>query len=144
MLRSQLGDSAFFRGLRDYYNKHKHSTALSADLQAALEKSSGRKLGPLFDQWLRRPGYPELEVSWRADSASQSLELGVTQAARFGAFEFPLRIAVTDRNGSTRRLDVSIPAQPDTRMLLPVSGVIVAVEVDPDVQLLARVTVKKK
>jgi len=144
MLRSQLGDSAFFRGLRDYYNKHKHATAMSADLQAALEKSSGRNLGPFFDQWLRRPGYPELEVTWRADSASQSLELGVTQAARFGAFEFPLRITVTDQSGKARRLDVSIPAQPDTRMMLPVSGMIMSVDVDPDVQLLARVTVKKK
>ena len=144
MLRSQLGDSAFFRGVREYYSKHKHANALSGDLQAALEKSSGSKLGAFFDQWLRRPGYPEIEVTWRADSASQSLELGVTQEARFGAFEFPLRIAVTDQNGRTRRLDVSVPAQPDTRVMLPVSGLITAVEVDPDMQLLARITTKKR
>jgi aminopeptidase N len=144
MLRAQLGDSAFFRGVRDYYNKHKHANALSGDLQTALEKSSGRKLGAFFDQWLRRPGYPEVEVTWRADSASQSLELGVKQAARFGAFEFPLRIAFTNQSGQTRRLDVSVPALPDTRIMLPVSGMITAVEVDPDVQLLARITTKKR
>jgi aminopeptidase N len=144
MLRAQLGDSAFFRGVRDYYTKHKHGNALTADLQASLEKSSGRKLGAFFDQWLRRPGYPEIEVSWSPDSASQTLEIGVEQARRFGAFEFPLRLSLTMSNGQKRRLDVNIPAQPETRVMLPVSGVISAVEVDPDYQLLARITAKKK
>jgi aminopeptidase N len=27
MLRSQLGDDAFFKGLRDYYNAHKEANA---------------------------------------------------------------------------------------------------------------------
>jgi aminopeptidase N len=144
MLRSQVGDSAFFRGVRDYYNRHKHSTAMTNDLQTALEKSSGRKLDAFFDQWLRRPGYPELEVTWSADSASQTLEVGVTQAAKFGAFEFPLRLAVTDHTGQTRKIDVSIPAQPDTRIMVPVRGMITAVVVDPDVQLLARIEARKR
>jgi aminopeptidase N len=144
MLRARVGDSAFFRGVRDYYNKHKHGNALTADLQAALEKSSGRPLGAFFDQWLRRPGYPELDVTWSPDSASQTLEIGVTQARRFGAFEFSLRLALTMSNGQTSRLTVTIPAQPDTRVMLPVSGVVTAVEVDPDVQLLARITTRKR
>ena len=144
MLRTQLGDSVFFRGVRAYYEQHKHGNALTVDLQAALEKSSGRKLGAFFDQWLRRPGYPEVEVSWSPDSVSQTLEIAVTQARRFGAFEFPLRLALTMSNGQTRRLDVSVPAQPETRVMLPVSGVVSAVEVDPDFQLLARITAKKR
>jgi aminopeptidase N len=144
MLRAQVGDSAFFRGVRDYYARHKNSTALTADLQTALEKSSGRKLGPFFDQWLRRPGYPELEVTWSADSASQTLELGVTQERRFGGFEFPLRVALTMSDGQRRTINVTIPPQPETKVMLPVSGVVSSVEVDPDVQLLARITTKKQ
>jgi len=144
MLRARVGDSAFFKGVREYYKAHKHSTALTSDLQAALEKSSGKPLGAFMDQWLRRPGYPELQVDWQADSASQTLEIGVAQAARFGAFQFPLRLAVTDRSGQTRTLEVAIPAQPETRVMLPVSGVITAVEVDPDVQLLARITTRAR
>ena len=144
MLRSQLGDSAFFRGVRAYYEKHKNGNALTADLQAALEKSSARKLGPFFDQWLRRPGYPVVDVSWSPDSASQTVEVTVSQAKRFGAFEFPLRLALTMSNGQTRRINVSVPAQPETKVMLPVSGVVSAIEVDPDVQLLARITTKKR
>ncbi|HEX7939749.1 MAG TPA: M1 family aminopeptidase, partial [Gemmatimonadaceae bacterium] len=144
MLRSQLGDSAFFRGLRAYYDKHKNGNALTGDLQAALEKTSNRKLGPFFDQWLRRPGYPVLDVTWSPDSASQTLEISVSQERRFGAFEFPLRLALTMSNGQTRRVDVTIPAQPDTKVMLPVSGVVTSVDVDPDVQLLAKITTKKR
>jgi len=42
MLRGQLGDDAFFRGLKIYYNAHKESTASSDDLRSALEKASGQ------------------------------------------------------------------------------------------------------
>jgi aminopeptidase N len=142
MLRSELGDSAFFGGIRDYYTKHKHSTAVTSDLQAALETSSGRQLGTFFDQWLRRPGYPEVEVTW-SDSALTSLSVGITQSQRFGFFEFPLRLALVAPNGEVRRVQISVPAQEVTRVLLPVTGSVERIDVDPDVQLLARIAVRK-
>jgi aminopeptidase N len=142
MLRAEVGDTAFFAGLRDYYVKHKHSTALTADLQASLEKVSGRTLGGFFDQWLRRPGYPEIELTW-SDSALTSLSIGITQSGRYGLFEFPLRLALVDPNGNVRRVEVGVPAQLVTRIVLPVSGSVERIDADPDVQLLARISVKK-
>jgi aminopeptidase N len=142
MLRGELGDRTFFAGIRDYYTKHKHSTALTSDLQDALERSSGKKLGWFFDQWLRRPGYPELELTW-SDSALTSLSIGITQSQRFGLFEFPIRLALVDPDGNTRRVEFSVPAQDTTRIVLPVSGSVQRIDVDPDVQLLARITVRK-
>jgi aminopeptidase N len=143
MLRGELGDKAFFTGLRDYYLKHKHGTALTADLQASLEGASGKRLGAFFDQWLRRPGYPEMDVSW-SDSALTSLALGVTQSGRFGLFQFPLRLALVDPDGNVRRVEVGVPAQLFTKIVLPVTGSVTRVEVDPDVQLLARIHVQKQ
>ncbi len=144
MLRSELGDSAFFGGVRSYYNGHKHGTALSSDLQMALEQSSGRSLGTFFDQWLRRPGYPEVEVAWATDSTTRGIFLTVTQAERFGAFEFPLRLALTDSSGAVRHVEVAVPAVPETQLQLPVSGSVTSVEVDPDVQVLGRFTVRPR
>jgi aminopeptidase N len=144
MLRSELGDSAFFGGVRAYYAAHKHGTALTPDLQAALERSSGRSLGAFFDQWLRRPGYPEVEVSWATDSTSRGIMLTVTQAERFGAFEFPLRLALTDSAGAVRHVEVGVPAVPETQLQLPVSGTVRSIEVDPDVQVLGRFTVRPR
>src|SRR6267378_1296390 len=61
MLRSQLGDDAFFRGLRSYYLAHKESTANSEDLRAALEKSSGKDLKDFFARWVYGTGHPQYE-----------------------------------------------------------------------------------
>jgi aminopeptidase N len=142
MLRGELGDRDFFAGIKDYYAKHKHGTALTPDLQAAFERVSGRRFGSFFDQWLRRPGYPELELTW-SDAALTSLSIGITQSGRFGLFEFPIRLALVDPEGGTRRVEFSVPAVDTTRIVLPVSGSVERIDVDPDVQLLARITVRK-
>jgi aminopeptidase N len=143
MLRNEVGDSSFFRGVRDYYATHRHGTALTFDLQSSIEKFARRELTWFFDQWLRRPGYPELDVAWGVDSASNTIEIAVNQAPRFGPFQFELRLALRDQAGTTRRIEVGIPAQDSTRVALPISGPVTAVEVDPDLQLLARITLRK-
>ena len=144
MLRNELGDSAFFGGVRDYYGAHRHGTALTGDLRAALEKRSSRNLGLFFDQWLRRPGYPELDVVWSTDSASRTIELSVNQSGRFGLYQVNLRLALADSTGALRRVEVGVPAQDTTKVSLPISGPVVRVDVDPDVQLLARISVRKQ
>ena len=143
MLREEVGDSAFFGGVRAYYAKHRHGTALTSDLQAALEKSSGKSLGAFFDQWLRRPGYPELDVTWSTDSASTGIMLQVVQSRTHGLFQFPLGFALADSTGNARHVSIGIPAQDTTAVQLPVSGPVSSVVVDPDVKLLARITVRK-
>ena len=143
MLRAELGDRSFFTGVRDYYLKHKHATALTDDLQASLEGASGKRLGAFFTQWLRRPGYPEMDVAW-SDSALTSLSIGITQSGRFGLFEFPLRLALIDPDGNVRRVEVGVPAQLVTKVVLPVTGSVARVEADPDIQLLARINVQKQ
>jgi aminopeptidase N len=142
MLRSQLGDSVFFRGVRDYYTRFKHANALTPDLHAAFERTSGRNLSVFFEQWLQRPGYPEIDVAWSVDTVARSLSLSVAQSGRFGLFEFPLRLALADSAGATRRVEIGIPAQDTTKVELPISAPVRRVDVDPEVQLLARVLVK--
>ena len=143
MLREELGDSAFFRGVRDYYTRHRHATAVTSDLQDALERSSGRDLDLFFDQWLRRPGYPELDIVWRSDSTARTLGVTVIQGDRFGAYQFNLRLALADTSGALRRVEIGIPAQDTTRVQLPISAPVTQVEADPAVQLLARVSVRR-
>lgn len=144
MLRAHLGDEHFFAGVREYYARHKHKTATTADFQAALEKVSGRKLDVVFDQWLRRPGYAILDVGWDTDAAAGSLLLTIRQDERFDYFQFPLRLALRDPSGAIRRVEVSVPAVPETKIELPISGAVTEVEVDPDVQLLARIRVRRR
>ena len=144
MIRAHLGDKDFFAGVKEYYAKYKHRNATTADLQATFEKVSGKKLGVLFDQWLRRPGYAIVDVDWEADVAAGSLFLTVEQDDRYDYFQFPLRLALRDSRGAWRRVEVSVPAEPETKIELPISGAVTAVEVDPDVQLLARIRTRKR
>ena len=137
MLRSQLGDSAFFRGLRDYYIAHKDGNALSDDLRAALERASGKDLRAFFDQWLRRPGYPEVEVIGENDATG--MVTVVKQHDRFGFFEFPLPILIRTNDGAQRTVTIPVKAVAVTRMILGVRRADVNwVSVDPGFTVLMR------
>ena len=64
-LRMQLGDKAFFQGIKDYYRLHEGGTANSEDLRTALEKASGRNLKEFFASWVYGGGHPHYELSSR-------------------------------------------------------------------------------
>src|SRR5262249_33743217 len=92
MLRAQVGERAFFDALRSYYLKHRHATAVTDDLRAEMERESKQNLGWFFDQWLRRPGFPEVTATWSYDAATREAVISVSQSGRFGLFQFPLTI----------------------------------------------------
>jgi aminopeptidase N len=142
MLRSRVGERAFFDALRAYYAKHRNSTALTDDLRAEMESASKQNLAWFFDQWLRRPGYPEVTATWSYDSTAHEVVVGVTQGARFGAFKFPLTVAVVDSLGTAHRTTSEIVAVGDgaQRIRIPSPTRPVRVVLDPDVALLARLT----
>ncbi|MEP6492650.1 MAG: M1 family aminopeptidase [bacterium] len=143
MLRTEVGERAFFDAIRAYYTKHRHGTALTDDLRAEMERESKQPLGWFFDQWLRRPGYPEVTAQWSYDATTHEVVVGVTQATRFGAFEFPITVAAIDSSGVAHRKVVRMPAiaGKSQELRIPVPAKPAAVVLDPDVELLARFTV---
>ena len=62
MLRSWLGDDAFWRGIREYYSTYQNRNNTTADFRRVMERVSGESLQWFFDQWLRRGG--ALFVEW--------------------------------------------------------------------------------
>jgi aminopeptidase N len=142
MLRTVVGDSAFFRGIRSYYMRHRHSTAMTDDLRRAVERYASTDLRWFFDQWLRRPGYAEITTSWRFVAKSRRLVLQVDQGSRFAPYRFPLTVAIIDRSGRERRVTVNVPAERTTKLTLPleISAAPREVRVDPDATVLATFT----
>ena len=51
LLREQLGEEAFWKGLRAYTKAHMGKTATTADLQQAMQVASGRDLSAFFREW---------------------------------------------------------------------------------------------
>ncbi len=114
MLRGVIGDSAFFAGIRDYYRTFRDSSVVSADFQRVMERASGRRLDWFFDEWLRQPGYPRLDVTWRTDStgARVALEVRQTQPAAWGRYAMPAVPVVWLRRGAVvARSSVALLAQ---------------------------------
>ena len=141
MLHRQLGDSAFFRGVRSYYERHKHGTALSDDLRVELERSSGRSLRQYFDQWLRRPGVAAPTIGWAHDASDGTITLLVLQDSVRGAYELPLTVGVATRSGEQRRVEVTVPGSPRASIVLPGRDTVppASLTFDPDRVLLARI-----
>ncbi len=141
MLRTLVGDTAFFRGIRDYYAAHVDGNALTDDLMHAIENRSGVKLGWFFDQWLRRPGFASLTTSWRYDAATHRVVLDVEQGARFAPYRLTLSADVTDAAGAVHRVHVEIPAEKSARVTFPLDLAAPprGITFDPDVELLAEI-----
>jgi aminopeptidase N len=103
MLRATVGDEAFFAGIRRYYSDHLHGTALSADLREIMEETSGKDLGWFFEQWLYRPGYPQVRVDYSWDAGEKKVRVQVRQVQDWGAFRFPLDLQAEGEGYSLRR-----------------------------------------
>ena len=144
MLRRTIGDSAFHRGIRDYYATYRDSTALSEDFREVMERASGQDLGWFFDQWLTQPGYPKLKVTVRRSADPPSLtadvEVEQLQPEAWGVFRIPVRIEVVNSTtGARAGVTVAMMARTaQVAMTLPDGAD--AIEVDPhqDVLLTAK------
>ena len=52
-LRLQIGDQAFFDGLRAYFKRYGGGVASQAQFQSELEAASGQNLDDFFAQWFK-------------------------------------------------------------------------------------------
>lgn len=50
-LRQEMGDEAFFAGLRNYFERYGGGTASDAQFRAVMEESAGRSLEDYFNTW---------------------------------------------------------------------------------------------
>jgi len=143
MLRQLLGDQAFWAGVRDYLIGHAGRVAETDDFRRALEERSGLSLEHFFEQWFHRPGFPDLQVTFRHDAerAEGVFEIVQKQADEKtgeGAFTFELELAWANASAEVlerKRVHVS------GRRTLAVISIATApelVRVDPDGLVLHR------
>ena len=99
MLRHELGDSLFWKGLHHYLEKYEWRCVTSADFKQALEEATGRNLTPFFTDWVYGAGHPELKVSKFYDPERHQLTLTVLQTQEKDSlcttFHFPVDIEIT-------------------------------------------------
>ena len=146
MLRGEVGDSAFFRGVREYYRIFRDSSVLSEDFERVVERVAGRDLAWFFRQWLYQPGYPQLRVEMRTDSVAHSATLRVRQAqpAAWGRFRLPRVVVRFLAAGDVvgEGIFALDEAQAEQTFTFTLPRTPTDVRLDPDGHLLMRATVR--
>jgi aminopeptidase N len=79
MLRAELGDELFWKAIATFVNDNAHQAVETVDLLRAIDKTSGRNLLFLFDQYVFRGGHPDYKVAYSWDNDSNLAKLTVTQ-----------------------------------------------------------------
>ena len=140
MLRHEIGDDAFWRGIRTYYATYRNANARTADFQAEMEKASGKKLNQFFRQWLNQPSFPELVWESRYDAGKRQIVIDVRQIQKSGVvFAVPLVFSLCDAKGHELQRTPKLTLNQQSQTFAVPSGTKPAqLIIDPDNTILMR------
>jgi len=103
ILRQQLGEDAFYRGLKHYLEVNRGKNVVTGDLAKAIEESSHTNVDQFFSQWLYGAGAPKFDLSYSYDNDKHQVALTVKQSqkveGRVGIFRVPVDVEITTASG---------------------------------------------
>ncbi len=131
MLRREVGDEVFWKGIRAYYRRYGDRNALSSDFRRVMEREAGRKLEWFFRQWLSTPGQPAIRGAWHYNATDGELIITIEQVQPGEAlFRATLDIGIELPDGGSRletlllherrhEMRIALPAAPSEVTLDP-------------------------
>ena len=137
MLEQELTPEVFAAGVRGFWQAQKYRRAGWMELQAAFEAAAGRDLTWFFEQWLIRPGAPELqlgEVAVTEEDGRPRLSFTLSQKGSPFRLSVPVRIE-TEAGSRTLRVELKgAKAEVSERLEARPK----ALHIDPDYDLFRR------
>ena len=106
MLRSYVGDTAFFTSLKAYLNKYQFKAAEAHQLRLVYEEVTGKDLNWFFNQWYFGANHPKLTISYDYNILRKTVTINVRQL-QAEKFQFPLSLDIFEA-GKRRRERVFI------------------------------------
>ena len=100
MLRSFVGDSAFFKALNLYLTTNKLKSAEAQQLRLAFEDVTGKDLNWFWNQWYYGSGHPKLNITYSYDNNAKQARV-IVQQTTDNAFTLPVKIDVWNGNTAT-------------------------------------------
>jgi len=103
MLRTMMGDTKFFAGLRAYQNDPllAYKSATTADLQRNLENQlNGRSLTPFFNAWVNGMGTPDYTVTRYISGNMVQFTLNQTRTTSAPFMPMPVVIKIANSAGT--------------------------------------------
>jgi aminopeptidase N len=117
MLRHQLGEDAFYRGLKHYLEVNRGKNVVTADLAKAIEEATHTNVDQFFNQWLYGAGAPKFDLSYKYDDAKHEVALTVKQTqkveGRVGLFHVPTDVEITTASGP-KLFPITVSSEKDT------------------------------
>lgn len=141
MLRSYVGDSAFYKSLNLYLTRYKFNSAEAQELRLAFEDVTGQDLNWFWNQWYYGSGHPKLDISYGYDDATKTAKVFVKQTQTGNLFKLPVAIDVY-QNAGKKRNNVWLENKADT-FAFPAASVPDLINVDGDKILLCEKTDNK-
>jgi aminopeptidase N len=136
MLRREVGDPAFWKGIREYYRRFQNNNALTSDFQEAMEAASGKDLDLFFDQWIYKAGHPVLETGWKYDEKAKNLQFTVKQVQKGPIFSFPIEVGIFYNNEKSPQTEKILINRELQQLNIPVAQKPRNIALDPGVNLL--------
>jgi aminopeptidase N len=136
MLRREVGEDAFWRGIRNYYNQYKESNALTSDLQKIMEEASGKNLAQFFKQWTTETTLPALDYKWSYNEQEKTVTFILDQTQNGPVFDLTLEIGLFEAGidkPSVRAIKISQKSQ---KITIPMATKPIKIELDPNTNLL--------
>jgi aminopeptidase N len=133
MLRKKVGDKVFQKIIQTYYSTYKLANASSADFERIAEQISGLELTAFFNQWLRRPGIPQLSV--RLGVKKKNIAGLIIQLQNYEVYEIPLQLKINFTDGTSIIETIGI-SDKVTQINKTYSKKISSFVIDPNVELL--------
>jgi aminopeptidase N len=131
-----VGEEAFRRGLTDFQARHRYGKAGTEELREALETASGMKLGPYFEEWVRRTSIPVLGVTYNTVLVAGQFHTNVRLKAPALPGPVSLLVSVSYAGGREERRMMVGPEGGTLTVVTPAK--VARVEVNADRALLAR------
>jgi aminopeptidase N len=144
LLRNEVGNDRFWNAVTLYLESHAHGTVETRDLQAAMEQVSGRRYGRFFEQWLYRPGHPEIEIEIRWDKGLLLVSAEQRQSPADGVpqcFELALELDIADERDAVMREAVRVTERKQS-FAIPCTSRPAFVVVDPEGRILGELRLK--
>ena len=145
MLRTKIGDAAFFQTLQAFYQAYHHRNASTDDFRMAAERISGQPLETFFRTWLQQAGHPVVKGTWRYSRSGKKLTLDLEQVQHSGNF-FPidLQFAVYyDKGKSSETRSLTFTKMKET-FVFRLDGKPTQVVLDPNQRMLMEQFFTKK
>lgn len=105
MLRTLMGDEAFFTSLKLYLTRYAHQSAEMHQLRMCFEETTGQDWNWFFDQWAYASGHPNLTFTHEYDSATSTytVEIGqIRDDEKTPIYKLPIKIDVYTASGVQR------------------------------------------